>query len=86
MIKFWKRKEEPKKKDGRVFIVPEEHILEILKLLDRHYANPRKQDHESFYHLWSAIYKLFPDVLEVGSKWEINYPHVFVLKIVEQVD
>lgn len=86
MFKFGKKEEQKKKKEGRVFIVPEEHVLEILKLLDQHYAKPRKQDRETFYNLWKAISELFPDVRETNSKWEIIHPHAFVLKIVEMVD
>ena len=71
-----------RKKPLRKFTVPAEHIPELCRLLDAHYAAPNNTDHVSHYNLWHFVESLFPDV-KSDHKWKINASNATQITICE---
>ena len=79
---FWNRKKKVEI-TPRVFIVPEDRVLEVAELMDTYSKLPRHQDAVAHAKLWFFIYTIFPET-KTGS-WSIAAHAATIIKITEKI-
>lgn len=67
----------------RVFPIPDDHIVRVLRLRDEYYAAKAEADAELRYHLWKAINEAVPET-RAGS-WGLNLDDATHPKVIERL-
>jgi hypothetical protein len=80
---FWNRKKKAEF-NPRVFVVPEEHVLEMAELMDTYNKLPQRQDNVAKAKMWFFINNLFPET-KIGS-WSLAACTATTIKITEKIE
>lgn len=61
-----------KKKNFRVFEVPQEDLLEVIELMDAFFGSTASNANITKYRLWTKLEDLFPEVRDKSSDWHVH--------------